>query len=385
VSIEVTERSQPEPTTERTPLVRIRGLRKLFPITRGILFQKRIGDVHAVDGVDLEIFKGETLGLVGETGCGKSTLARVVMRLYEASEGTIEFEGKDITHAKGADLREVRRDMQMIFQDPFASLNPRKTVGSIIGAPYRLHKVVPRNKIRSEVQQLMELVGLNPEHYNRYPHEFSGGQRQRIGVARSLALRPKLIVCDEPVSALDVSIQAQILNLLGDLQDEFHLTYLFIAHDLSVVKHVSDRVAVMYLGKIVEISEGARLYQEPKHPYTGALLSAVPMADPELARKKRRIILQGDVPSPIDPPSGCRFHPRCPQSLEMAEAEGIEGPHPRCVNEEPELRSHGPMQRAACHFPLERSIIGPDSEDGGEDSVAPVEDATSADEPSETT
>ena len=251
MSVEVTERSQPEPTTERTPLVRIRGLRKLFPITRGILFQKRIGDVHAVDGVDLEIFKGETLGLVGETGCGKSTLARVVMRLYEASEGTIEFEGQDITHAKGADLRGLRRDMQMIFQDPFASLNPRKTVGSIIGTPYRLHKVVPRNTIKTEVQQLMELVGLNPEHYNRYPHEFSGGQRQRIGVARALALRPKLIVCDEPVSALDVSIQAQVLNLLGDLQEEFDLTYLFIAHDLSVVKHVSDRVAVMYLGKIV--------------------------------------------------------------------------------------------------------------------------------------
>jgi peptide/nickel transport system ATP-binding protein len=347
VSVEVTERSRPEPTKSEPPLIRIRGLRKLFPITRGVLFQKRIGDVHAVDGVDLEIFKGETLGLVGETGCGKSTLARVVMRLYDATEGTIEFEGQDITRAKGGDLRLLRREMQMIFQDPFASLNPRKTVGSIIGAPYRLHKVVPRNKIKSEVQQLMELVGLNPEHYNRYPHEFSGGQRQRIGVARSLALRPKLIVCDEPVSALDVSIQAQVLNLLEDLQEEFNLTYLFIAHDLSVVKHVSDRVAVMYLGKIVEMAVGQTLYRNPKHPYSGALLSAVPIPDPDLAAAKKRIILEGDVPSPIDPPSGCRFHPRCPNAQ-----------FPKCSEDEPELLPHHPGQVAACHFPLEdRAII----------------------------
>jgi oligopeptide/dipeptide ABC transporter ATP-binding protein len=347
VSVEVTERPQPEPATSETPLVRIRDLRKLFPITRGILFQKRIGDVHAVDGVDLDIFKGETLGLVGETGCGKSTLARVVMRLYEATEGSIEFEGQDITRVKGGDLRDLRREMQMIFQDPFASLNPRKTVGSIIGAPYRLHKVVPRKQIKSEVQQLMELVGLNPEHYNRFPHEFSGGQRQRIGVARSLALRPKLIVCDEPVSALDVSIQAQVLNLLEDLQEEFNLTYLFIAHDLSVVKHVSDRVAVMYLGKIVEMAVGQTLYRNPKHPYSGALLSAVPIPDPDLAAAKKRIILEGDVPSPIDPPSGCRFHPRCPNAQ-----------FPRCSDEEPQLRPHHPGQVAACHFPLEdRAVI----------------------------
>jgi len=297
VSVEVTERSQPDRATSETPLVRIRGLRKLFPITRGILFQKRIGDVHAVDGVDLDIFKGETLGLVGETGCGKSTLARVLMRLHEATDGSIEFEGQDITRVQGGDLRGLRREMQMIFQDPYASLNPRKTVGTIIGAPYRLHKVVPRKKIKSEVQQLMELVGLNPEHYNRYPHEFSGGQRQRIGVARSLALRPKLIVCDEPVSALDVSIQAQVLNLLEDLQEEFNLTYLFIAHDLSVVKHVSDRVAVMYLGKIVEMAVGQTLYRNPKHPYSGALLSAVPIPDPDLAAAKKRIILEGDAPA----------------------------------------------------------------------------------------
>jgi oligopeptide/dipeptide ABC transporter ATP-binding protein len=300
-----------------------------------------------VDGVDLEINKGETVGLVGETGCGKSTLARVVMRLYEATEGTIEFDGQDITHVKGGELRALRREMQMIFQDPFASLNPRRTVGSIIGSPYRLHRVVPRKQIKSEVQQLMELVGLNPEHYNRYPHEFSGGQRQRIGVARALALRPKLIVCDEPVSALDVSIQAQVLNLLEDLQEEFNLTYLFIAHDLSVVKHVSDRVAVMYLGKIVEMAEGDTLYRNPKHPYTGALLSAVPIADPDLAAAKKRIILEGDVPSPIDPPSGCRFHPRCPNAQ-----------FPKCSEDEPELLPHHPGQVAACHFPLEdRAVI----------------------------
>jgi len=346
VSVEVTERAEPQPEASKTPLIRIRGLRKWFPITRGILFQKRIGDVHAVDGVDLEIYKGETLGLVGETGCGKSTLARVVMRLYEATEGTIEFDGQDVTHIKGGDLRAMRREMQMIFQDPFASLNPRKTVGSIIGTPYRLHKVVPRKQIKSEVQQLMELVGLNPEHYNRYPHEFSGGQRQRIGVARSLALRPKLIVCDEPVSALDVSIQAQVLNLLEDLQEEFNLTYLFIAHDLSVVKHVSDRVAVMYLGKIVEMAEGDTLYRNPKHPYTGALLSAVPIPDPDLASAKKRIILEGDVPSPIDPPSGCRFHPRCPNAQ-----------FPKCSEDEPELLPHHPGQVAACHFPLEDRAV----------------------------
>jgi oligopeptide/dipeptide ABC transporter ATP-binding protein len=347
MSVEVNERVDEAATTERQPLIRLRGIRKLFPITRGILFQKRIGDVHAVDGVDLDVYKGETVGLVGETGCGKSTLARVVMRLYEATEGTIEFDGTDITHARGRDLRALRRDMQMIFQDPFASLNPRKTVGSIVGAPFRLHGTVPRNKIKPEVQQLMELVGLNPEHFNRYPHEFSGGQRQRIGVARSLALRPKLIVCDEPVSALDVSIQAQILNLLEDLQEEFNLTYLFIAHDLSVVKHVSDRVAVMYLGKIVEMAAGLTLYKNPKHPYTGALLSAVPIPDPDLAAAKKRIILEGDVPSPIDPPSGCRFHPRCPNAQ-----------FPKCKEDDPELLPHHAGQIAACHFPLEdRAII----------------------------
>ncbi|MFM7718209.1 MAG: ABC transporter ATP-binding protein [Actinomycetota bacterium] len=341
MSVEVRDRGSETPASPEAPLIRIRGLKKYFPVRRGIVFQRRVGNVHAVDGVDLEVRRGETLGLVGETGCGKSTLARTIMRLYDATEGTIEFEGRDITRLTGKALREHRRDMQMIFQDPMASLNPRKTVGAIIGEPFRLHAIVPKPQIRGEVQQLMELVGLNPEHYNRYPHEFSGGQRQRIGVARALALRPKLIVCDEPVSALDVSIQAQVLNLLRDLQDEFNLTYLFIAHDLSVVKHVSDRVAVMYLGKVVELADGDTLYAKPKHPYTGALLSAVPIPDPNLVRARHRIILEGDVPSPIDPPAGCRFHPRCPNAQ-----------LPRCATEEPGLERQSSGQLAACHFPL---------------------------------
>ncbi|HEX9236984.1 MAG TPA: dipeptide ABC transporter ATP-binding protein, partial [Actinomycetota bacterium] len=324
-------------------LVRIEDLVKYFP-AGGSLFGRTV--VHAVDGVSLAIEAGETLGLVGESGCGKSTLGRVIVRLLPATSGHVYFKDTDLTKVRGEKLRRTRQEIQMIFQDPYASLNPRKTVGSIIAEPYRLHGTVPKNNIKSEVQQLMELVGLNPEHYNRYPHEFSGGQRQRIGVARALALKPRLIVCDEPVSALDVSIQAQILNLLEDLQEEFNLTYLFIAHDLSVVKHVSDKVAVMYLGRVVESAPGDTLYRNPKHPYTGALLSAVPIPDPDLARKKKRIILEGDVPSPIDPPSGCRFHPRCPRAQ-----------FPKCLEDDPELLPHHEGQLAACHFPLEDESI----------------------------
>jgi oligopeptide/dipeptide ABC transporter ATP-binding protein len=331
----------PDASGDRQPLVRVTGIKKYFPITQGIILQREIGRVHAVDGVDLEVFPGETLGVVGETGCGKSTLGRLMCRLLPATEGTVEFEGRDITNLKGKPLREFRRQVQMIFQDPYSSLNPRKRVGAIIGDPFQIHGIADGKQRKLRVQELMEVVGLNPEHYNRFPAEFSGGQRQRIGVARALALRPKLIICDEPVSALDVSIQAQVINLLEDLQNEFNLTYLFIAHDLSVVRHVSDRVAVMYLGRVVELSDAKRLYSEPKHPYTGALLSAVPVADPDLADKRERVILQGDVPSPIDPPSGCRFHPRCPKAQE------------RCVVEDPPLELKASGDLAACHFPLE--------------------------------
>ena len=325
----------------RQPLVRVSGVKKYFPITQGIIFQGEVGRVHAVDGVDLEVFSGETLGIVGETGCGKSTLARLICRLLPVTEGTIEFDGQDITNMKGNELRQLRREIQMIFQDPYSSLNPRKRVGAIIGDPFEIHGIADGKERKKRVQELMEVVGLNPEHYNRFPAEFSGGQRQRIGVARALALRPKLIICDEPVSALDVSIQAQVINLLEDLQTEFHLTYIFIAHDLSVVRHVSNRVGVMYLGKVVELADAGRLYAEPKHPYTGALLSAIPVPDPDLTQQRERVILLGDVPSPIDPPSGCRFHPRCPKAQE------------RCVHEEPPLEPKASGDLAACHFPLE--------------------------------
>ena len=331
---------RPSPDT-RQPLVRVTGVKKYFPITQGIIFQREIGRVHAVDGVSLEVFPGETLGIVGETGCGKSTLARLICRLLPVTEGTIEFDGQDITNLKGNQLRQLRREIQMIFQDPYSSLNPRKRVGAIIGDPFEIHGLADGKELKKRVQELMETVGLNPEHYNRFPAEFSGGQRQRIGVARALALRPKLVICDEPVSALDVSIQAQVINLLEDLQNEFKLTYLFIAHDLSVVRHVSDRVGVMYLGKVVELADARRLYAEPKHPYTGALLSAIPVPDPDTAQQRERVILLGDVPSPIDPPSGCRFHPRCPKAQE------------RCVHEEPPLESKAGGDLAACHFPLE--------------------------------
>jgi oligopeptide/dipeptide ABC transporter ATP-binding protein len=341
MSTELTPETDRLPKGGREPLVRLTGVKKHFPITHGIVFQREVGRVHAVDGVDLEVFPGETLGVVGETGCGKSTLARLISRLLPVTEGRIEFDGQDVTTLKGNGLRALRREIQMIFQDPYSSLNPRKRVGAIIGDPFQIHGLADGKELKKRVQELMEVVGLNPEHYNRFPAEFSGGQRQRIGVARALALRPKLIICDEPVSALDVSIQAQVVNLLRDLQDEFNLTYVFIAHDLSIVRHVSDRVAVMYLGKVVELADARRLYAEPKHPYSGALLSAVPVPDPDRVQERRRVILLGDVPSPIDPPSGCRFHPRCPKAQQ------------RCVDELPPLELKASGDLAACHFPLE--------------------------------
>jgi peptide/nickel transport system ATP-binding protein len=341
MSVEMEQTADRPAHDGREPLVRVSGVKKYFPITQGIIFQREIGRVHAVDGVDLTVAPGETLGIVGETGCGKSTLARLICRLLPVTEGTIEFDGQDITNLKGNQLRQLRREIQMIFQDPYSSLNPRKRVGAIIGDPFEIHGLADGKELKKRVQELMEVVGLNPEHYNRFPAEFSGGQRQRIGVARALALRPKLVICDEPVSALDVSIQAQVINLLEDLQNEFKLTYVFIAHDLSVVRHVSDRVGVMYLGKVVELADARRLYAEPKHPYTGALLSAIPVPDPDTAQQRERVILIGDVPSPIDPPSGCRFHPRCPKAQE------------RCVHEDPPLELKAGGDLAACHFPLE--------------------------------
>ena len=331
-------------------LLQIDELTKYFPITEGIVFKKEVATVKALDGVSLDVRRGETLGVVGESGCGKSTLARLITNLLTPTSGSVRFDGRDIATLSGQELLAFRRQVTMIFQDPYASLNPRKRVGFIVAEPLIVHDVGTEAERKRRVQELLEVVGLNAEHYNRFPHEFSGGQRQRIGIARALAAGPRLIVCDEPVSALDVSVQAQILNLLSDLQAEFGLTYVFIAHDLSVVRHISDRVAVMYLGKLVELADGEALYAGPRHPYTGALLSAVPIANPRLGRQRRKLVLTGDVPNPIDPPSACRFHPRCPRTQDM------------CSIDDPELRAMGQdsVHEAACHFPLERWPLTPD-------------------------
>jgi oligopeptide/dipeptide ABC transporter ATP-binding protein len=324
-------------------LLEVRDLVKHFPLTRGIIFQKPIGAVHAVDGISFDVRRGEAFGIVGETGCGKTTTARLITRLLEPTSGTIRFDGEDISKTPRRQLKPLRREIQMIFQDPYSSLNPRKTVGAIIAEPFAIHRLEQgKERRRRAVQGLMEQVGLNPEHYNRYPHEFSGGQRQRIGVARALALKPKLMIADEPVSALDVSIQAQILNLLRSLQQELGLTLVLIAHDLSVVRHMCDRVAVMYLGKVVELADNDQLYTHPRHPYTGALLSAVPVPRPRPAESRRRAVPPGDVPSPTNPPRACRFHPRCPKAQDV------------CAQVEPPLESKGQGTIAACHFPLTR-------------------------------
>ncbi len=324
-------------TAGREVLVQVEGLKKYFPIMQGI-FRRQVGAIRAVDGITFDIFKRETLGLVGESGCGKSTTGRVVLQLYPATAGRVVFNGTDLTRLTGESLRRMRPHMQMIFQDPQASLNPRMTVGSIVSEPLDEHGLGNTRAKRARVEELLELVRLNPRYTNRYPHEFSGGQRQRIGIARALALNPEFIVCDEPIAALDVSIQAQVVNLLEELQQELGLTYLFISHDLSMIRHIADRVAVMYLGKIVELAESRSLYTEPLHPYTQALLSAVPIHDPELEARRERIILTGDVPSPADPPSGCRFRTRCPIAVE------------RCAWEEPLWRELRPEHWVACHL-----------------------------------
>jgi oligopeptide/dipeptide ABC transporter ATP-binding protein len=348
-------------------LLEVRHVKKYFPIRKGLL-QREVAHVHAVDDVSFAVREGETLGLVGESGCGKSTLGRTVVRLLEPTAGEIIFQGTPIQSLGTRRMRPLRREVQMVFQDPYASLNPRKRVGTIVSDPMRIHDLGNRTEQKRRVGEILETVGLSPEHYNRFPHEFSGGQRQRIGIARALALRPKLVVADEPVSALDVSIQSQMLNLLEDLQNEFQLTYIFIAHDLGVVRHVSDRIAVMYLGKLVELSPAEELYQRPIMPYTEALLSAVPIPDPDLARRRKRIVLEGDVPSPINPPSGCRFHPRCRYSTEI------------CREVEPPLTDYGNGHLAACHHPrnvdaatLATVQAAPQTPLGADESALPVD------------
>lgn len=322
--------------TENEVLLRVENLKKYFPIKRGV-FQRHVGDIKAVDGISFFVRRNETLGLVGESGCGKTTTGRTILQLYRPTEGEVYFEKQDLINMKGEQLRQMRRRMQMIFQDPYASLNPRMTIGSIIGEPLEVHNIAKGKEKRERVQELLRLVGLNPYFINRYPHEFSGGQRQRVGVARALALNPDFIVCDEPVSSVDVSIQAQIVNLLEDLQEQFGMAYLFIAHDLSMVRHISDRVAVMYLGKIVELTSREELYRNPLHPYTQALLSAVPIPDPVVEERRQRIILEGDVPSPANPPEGCNFSTRCPVVMDV------------CHKEDPEFREVSSEHWVACH------------------------------------
>ena len=322
---------------QRKVLVQVRNLHRYFPIMKGV-FRRKVGDVQAVDNVTFDVYRGETLGLVGESGSGKTTVGRVILQLDEATSGTVTFDGHELTSTRPEELRKLRPRMQTIFQDPHASLNPRMTVASIVGEPLREHKVVPRSELDSTIDELLTMVGLHPSHANRYPHEFSGGQRQRIGIARAIALNPDFIVCDEPIAALDVSIQAQVVNLLERLQDELELTYLFISHDMSMVRHIADRVAVMYLGKIMELAPSDKLYDEPAHPYTQALLSAVPVPDPIAESVRERILLEGDIPSPANPPSGCRFRTRCP----IAED--------RCAEEEPEWRELEADRWVACHF-----------------------------------
>jgi len=328
-----------------TPILQVEDLVKHFPVQLGVVFKRTVGHVRAVDGVSFELDRGETLGIVGESGCGKSTLAQVLMRLEPATRGRVLFHGEDIAAKRGKELRALRRSVQMVLQDPYTSLNPRMTVGDIVGEPFEIHpEVAPKGQRRRRVRELLDVVGLNPEYINRYPHQFSGGQRQRIGIARALALRPEVIICDEPVSALDVSIQAQVMNLLGELQREFGLSYVFIAHDLSVVRHLSDRVAVMYLGKIVEIGTEDEIYSRPTHPYTQALLSAVPVPDPDVRARRERIRLTGDLPSPVNPPSGCRFRTRCWKAQEI------------CAAEEPPLVQHAGTL-SACHFAEVRHVV----------------------------